>query len=126
MVLLFILLLEMDIMIAVLVNVPNYEELVCAFSGDYCTPLHLAVVGQFIGIIKLLLEKGAKKVINEGDWDSQTALHSAVLTGNLELVRLLVEVGGADVNVQDQMGRTPSRRAKEICKMDIMKFLEGQ
>ena len=43
-----------------------------------------------------------------------------------ELVKLLVEVGGANVNVQDQMGRTPSRRAKEICKMDIMKFLEEQ
>lgn len=112
--------------VRVLVNLPNHEELVCAFSGDYCTALHLAVAGQSIDIVKLLLEKGAKKVINEGDWDSQTALHSAVLTGNLELVKLLVEVGGADVNVQDQMGRTPSRRAKEICKMDIMKFLDGQ
>ena len=67
----------------VLVNVPNYEELVNAVSGDYCTALHLAVVGQFVEIVKLLLEKGAKKVINEGDWDSQTPLHSAVLTGNL-------------------------------------------
>ena len=66
-----------------LVNVHNHEELVNAFSGDYCTALHLAVVGQFIDIVKLLLEKGAKKVINEGDWDSQTALHNAVLTGNL-------------------------------------------
>lgn len=109
-----------------LVTVPNHEELVNAVSGDYNTALHLAVVGQFIDIVKLLLESGAKKVINEGDWDSQTALHSAVLTGNLELVKLLVEVGGANVNVQDQMGRTPSRRAKEICKMDIMKFLEEQ
>ena len=43
-----------------------------------------------------------------------------------ELVKLLVEVGGANVNVQDQMGRTPYRRAKEICKMDIMKFLDDQ
>ena len=62
---------------------PNHEELVCAFSGDYSTALHLAVAGQSIDIVKLLLEKGAKKVVNEGDWDSQTALHTAVLTGNL-------------------------------------------
>ena len=41
------------------------------------------VVGQFVEIVKLLLGKGAKKVINEGDWDSQTPLHCAVLTGNL-------------------------------------------
>ena len=66
-----------------LVTVPNHEELVNAVSGDYNTALHLAVVGQFIDIVKLLLESGAKKVINEGDWDSQTALHNAVLTGNL-------------------------------------------
>ena len=66
-----------------LVSVPNHEELVNAVSGDYNTALHLAVVGQFIDIVKLLLERGAKKVINEGDWDSQTALHTAVLTGNL-------------------------------------------
>ena len=41
-----------------------------------------------------------------------------------DLVKLLVEVGGADVKIPDQMGRTPSRRAKEICKMDIVKFLD--
>ena len=43
-----------------------------------------------------------------------------------ELVKLLVEAGGADVKIPDQMGRTASRIAKEMCQIEVMNYLDGK
>ena len=62
---------------------PGHEDLVNTLNDDYCTALYYAVVGQSPDIIKLLLDKGGKKTINETDWGEQTALHIAVTASNL-------------------------------------------
>ena len=41
-----------------------------------------------------------------------------------ELVKLLVETGGADVTIADEKGRTASRIAKEMCQIHIMNYLD--
>ena len=66
-----------------LTALPGHEDLINQFNDDYCTPLYCAVVGGYIDIIKHLLEKGAKKTINETDWGGQTPLHIAAMSGNL-------------------------------------------
>ena len=43
---------------------------------------------------------------------------------NREITKYLIEVGGADVNLEDQLGRTPARIAKELAQIDIMNYLE--
>jgi ankyrin repeat protein len=54
----------------------------------------------------MLLERGA--MVNAlGGFQGQTALHCAVVNKNIQAVRLLLEYG-ADVNVRDKSGRTPS------------------
>lgn len=47
-----------------------------------------------------LLRCGAD--VNAGDYDERTALHVAAANGNLAAVRLLVEQGGADLDVRDR------------------------
>ncbi|CAG12996.1 unnamed protein product, partial [Tetraodon nigroviridis] len=50
------------------------------------------------------------------------ALHAATLTNNLEMVSLLLSKG-ADVNVQDKLGRTPAMMAAELGNDTILGFL---
>jgi ankyrin repeat protein len=54
-----------------------------------------------------LLRCGAD--VNAGDYDARTALHVAAADGNLAAVKLLVEQGRADLDVQDRWakGRQP-------------------
>lgn len=40
------------------------------------------------------------------------------------MTQYLVEFGGADVNVKDELGRTPSNVAKEMAHIDIMNYLD--
>jgi ankyrin repeat protein len=47
-----------------------------------------------------LLRCGAD--VNTGDYDERTALHVAAADGNLAAVRLLVEHGGADLDMRDR------------------------
>ena len=65
----------------ILLERPDYEELVNAFSYDYCTALYYAVVKRDLDIVKLLIEKGAKKTINDCDWGGLTPLHTAAMGG---------------------------------------------
>jgi ankyrin repeat protein len=55
----------------------------------------------------MLLKRGSR--IDICDNGGRTALHRAVLEGEIQAVRLLLE-HGADVNVRDNSGGTPSRR----------------
>ena len=39
-------------------------------------------------------------------------------------MRLLVEVGGADITVRDNFGRTPADLAKEMADIEAMDYLQ--
>ena len=52
-----------------------------AMSGDYCTALYYAVLGNHMEIVKQLVNKGGNQTINETDWDGLTPLHNAALLG---------------------------------------------
>ena len=67
------------------------------------TTLHGAVDVGDVGIVQLLLSKGADTGLTSPM--HRTALHVAASAGNLELVKLLLQYG-ADSTVQGIYGRT--------------------
>lgn len=67
------------------------------------SPLQLAVELKHLDCLKILLPHVR---INERIKNSQTALHIAVQTKNVEIIELLIE-SGADVNIADDDGLTP-------------------
>lgn len=60
--------------------------------------------------------------INEVDVSGQTALHRAVITGNMELVKALI-LRWADVNIADMYGKTALYFAAEKGFKDIVEIL---
>ena len=59
---------------------------------------------QGVGIARLLLQRGLD--VHAKDIDNDTALHSAALSGTLEIARVLLD-HGANANVENKQGRTP-------------------
>ena len=74
------------------------------------TPLHLAANQCRPEIIAVLLEFRSALDIQQRNSDGETPLLSAVLGGNLECVRRLIQAG-ADINTQCSNGWTPLMRA---------------
>ena len=50
-------------------------------------------------------------------------LYSACVTGNVDIVRMLVEEGGADVNQEGKSGETPLLGACESGRLDLVRML---
>jgi len=75
-----------------------------ASSVRFASPLHAAVFGRELPVIKWLIQHGAD--CNFEDSDGQTPLLLAVTEGLFDVVRVLVEEGGASVEVRDDDGRT--------------------
>lgn len=51
-------------------------------------------------------------------------LHKAAARGDLEMAKMLVEMG-ARGDVKDRMGRTPLNRAREEGETEVAEYLEG-
>lgn len=97
------------------------------FDFGYTTPLQIAVAKQQKDEVQALFKefyaaqddaKARGERVDYDIWEPNsygwTPLHMAVRTGNLELVRLLVEEHGADINAKSNWGGTPlfwSKRA---------------
>lgn len=92
------------------------------YDFGYTTPLQIAVYDQDIPKIRALYEEYYKSAessppgydINEPNSYGWTPLHMAVRTGNLDVVRLLVEEYGADVNALSKYGGTPLFWSKRV------------
>ena len=75
----------------------------------YATVLHVAAHYASIEMVEYLLGKEEMKLaIDAQDCEGHTPLHLAIL--NSEIVKLLLS-HGADMEVQDEYGRTPAHRA---------------
>jgi hypothetical protein len=83
-----------------------------ASSMDFPSPLHAAVESmQSMQVVRWLIKHGAD--CNTRYNDGQTPLFYAVTEGSLDVVRVLVEEGGASVDVRDDCGRTAIDWAKD-------------
>lgn len=72
------------------------------------TALHLAAAKGRVGCVKLLIDAGAKRNVQEKD--GLTPLHLAVYHGHVKCVNLLID-HGADVNCTSRFGSTPLHQA---------------
>ena len=71
--------------------------------------------------IKLLIERGAN--VDDVDDNQESALYWAALKGHLNIVKYLVDVAGADVNLQDTDGKTAYDRATAQTHVQVAEFL---
>ncbi len=62
-------------------------------------------------IIQYLIDKGAN--VNQTDTNLFVTLHKAAKSGQLEVIKLLVEVGKANLNAKNNNGDTPLLLAKK-------------
>jgi ankyrin repeat protein len=87
-------------------------EFLCSISANihqansrrFPSPLHAAIHEEELPVIRLLIQNGAN--CNTPYSDGQTPLFYAVTNGSLDVVRALVEEGGASLDVRDDDGRT--------------------
>ena len=87
-------------------------------------PLHLAVAGGEIKIVRLLLRHAEVEDLAIRDEAGLAPLHHAAASGNVALVELLLRHGGA-VDVRSESGRTPLYVAVRSGHGELMKlFLE--
>jgi hypothetical protein len=75
-----------------------------ASSRGFPSPLHAAIVGEQVQVIRWLIQHGTD--CNTRYSDGKTPLFHAVTESSLDVVRALVEEGGASVDVRDDENRT--------------------
>ncbi len=99
-----------------------------AVTNGTNTPAALTFLEQNHGILtatqrtNLLQQIAAGTNLEKKDSDGRTALTHAVLRGDLETVRVLVEAG-ANVKARDRFHKTPLLYAVEAGRRDIVDFL---
>ncbi|KAF7370098.1 hypothetical protein MSAN_00639800 [Mycena sanguinolenta] len=92
------------------------------WNQDQCQPLHLAVENKDVAMTTLLLDRGAPIDDEIGcDGRSESALQHACWSGDLELVKLLVD-RGANLEHEGHYG-TALGFAVHGRKLDVVKFL---
>lgn len=94
-------------------------------SAEGNTPLYWAVVGGDENLVRRLIKYGAKVTEEQPKPDDgEFSLHHAAEVGQLEIVKLLLEVGGRNVlNQFNYISRTPLMCAAENNHFDIAQLL---
>ncbi|XP_063076013.1 transient receptor potential cation channel subfamily A member 1a [Engraulis encrasicolus] len=95
------------------------------YVDKYCnSPLHLAVRGGNLEVIKLCMVYGAK--INKQQCDKSTALHSACTQGATEAVKVMLssceDIGHA-INITDGSQQTPLHKAAIFDHHELAEYL---
>jgi ankyrin repeat protein len=104
-----------------------------ASSVDFPSPLHAAIQGVQLAVIKWLIQHGAD--CNSRYSDGKTPLFHAVTKGSIDVVRALVEEGGASLDVPYDEDRTvidwvgeyvsdPKKPDDIVSKADVEKLVE--
>lgn len=87
-------------------------------SGN--TPLHLAITGECLELVFLLLKLGAS--VNATNNDGETPLHYAAETDSVTSIMLLAK-NGAVLNAEDEDGKTPAQWASEAENSNALRLL---
>jgi hypothetical protein len=85
--------------------ITKHPQDVNADGGYYVRPLVAALAGEHFRTANLLRHNGAVPHV-KGVF-GRCPLHAAAFSGNLEVVRILIEYGPAHINARDQAGSTP-------------------
>uniref|UniRef100_A0A8C2IZP4 Transient receptor potential cation channel, subfamily A, member 1b n=1 Tax=Cyprinus carpio TaxID=7962 RepID=A0A8C2IZP4_CYPCA len=88
------------------------------------TPLHLAVRGGNIEVIKLCIIKGAR--VDQQQCDKSTALHFACTQGALEAVKIMLSSYNKVediINIRDGANQTPLHRATLFDHVELVEYL---
>jgi len=97
-------------------------SLVKAYSADGFTALHLAAYFLQPVAAKFLLDRGAESVAVAKNPTQVMPLHSAVSSGNIEVIRELLG-RGVPVNARQQHGWTPLHAAAQNGNLEILELL---
>lgn len=88
------------------------------------TALHLAARLGDVTLVRTLLASGADVSLKTAaELDGTSVLHEAIQSGSVEVARLLVERGRANVNAKNDKGRTPLHRAVWRADVALSKYL---
>jgi ankyrin repeat protein len=82
-----------------------------ASDEDNPSPLHAAMFQERLNVVKWLIQHGAD--CNTRYSDGQTPLFYAVTYSSVDVVRALMEEGGASLDIRDDKGRTVIDCAEE-------------
>lgn len=85
--------------------------------------IHYSKDDGYKGVMELLLDKGKGKV-NDTDKDGCTLLRYAVIIGNLEAIKFLIDKG-ANIHAKDNEGRTPLDLAREGGNTEVVNMLSS-
>ena len=96
-----------------------------AINSNLCglTPLHWACIGNYLTIVTLLLERGARR--DAQDATGSTPLHLACEFGHLEIVKFLIEnyCSVAFIEAQNKHRATPLQLASENGQIAVVTIL---
>ena len=93
-------------------------ETVDTFS---CTPLRVAFIAGNLGIAKKLIEAGAD--VKARNFYDRNMLFAASMSGSVEVMRFVLELGVFDVDEKDNWGMTPLMYACDFGHLDVIKVL---
>jgi uncharacterized protein len=93
-----------------------------AFAADGFFPLGLAAFFGHREIVRLLLENGARASLAARNAQHVTALHGAVVRGDADIAKLLLD-HGADPNARQESGFLPLHEAAANGKEAIARLL---
>ncbi|WP_353276290.1 ankyrin repeat domain-containing protein [Wolbachia endosymbiont (group B) of Villa cingulata] len=86
-------------------------------------PLHRAVQGGNLDIVKFLVDRGAD--VDSKNKDGRTPLHDAALEGHNGVVKTLLE-RGANVNALNNLKNFPFILAKEKSNQGLIEILKNE
>jgi len=100
----------------------DQPELLLTISHDGWTPLHLAAHFGQLGVLDLLLARGAEVDARSTNALVNTPLHAALAGGRRATAQRLVE-HGADVNAVEAGGYTPLHQAADLGDAEMTRML---
>ena len=105
------------------------EEAGCdinAKESNDCTSLHIACETNQLEIVKFLTSKPECNRESTNKFGNQPLHIACLFSGNVELVRYLVEEAGCDINTKGENDYTSLQIACEKNHLEIVKFLTSK